>query len=115
MTRTSLAIGLLALPGVLAAQSASLPLKMAPKPTTPAITPADLMSRLYVFADDSMMGRQAGTIYHDKGTNYIAKELARIGLKPGGDNETYFQQIPLVRRVLAQGSKVTVDGRAEIG
>ena len=31
------------------------------RPTSAAITPADLMSRLYPFADDSMMGREAGT------------------------------------------------------
>lgn len=111
MTRTSLVIGILALPGALVAQRASLPVKMDAKPTTAAITPADLMSRLYVFADDSMMGRQAGTIYHDKATNYIAKELARIGLKPGGENGTYFQQIPMIRRVIAQSTTVTVDGR----
>ena len=69
------------------------------------------MSRLYLFADDSMMGRAAGTIYHDKGTDYIARELARVGLNPGGDNGTFFQQIPLVRRTLAAGTKITADGR----
>src|SRR4030095_7101696 len=31
-----------------------LPLKHAPEPTAAAITPADLMTRLYIFADDSM-------------------------------------------------------------
>ena len=31
-----------------------LPLKHDPQPTTPEITPADLMTRLYIFADDSM-------------------------------------------------------------
>ena len=34
----------------------ALPLKYKPMPTTAAITPGDLMSRLYVFADDSMRG-----------------------------------------------------------
>jgi len=95
-----------------AAQRATLPLKFDPRPTTAAITPADLMTRLYIFADDSMMGRQAGTVYHDKGTSYIARELARIGVQPAGENGTYFQQIPLVSRALASGTTVTVDGRA---
>jgi hypothetical protein len=35
------------------------PQKRAPKPTSAAINEADLMSRLYVFADDSMEGRNA--------------------------------------------------------
>jgi hypothetical protein len=112
MIRRSLsALTLLAIPCVLASQQRPLPIKLTAKPTTAAITPVDLMSRLYLFADDSMMGRAAGTVYHDKGTDYIARELARVGLKPGGDNGTYFQQIPLMRRNLAEGTKVTVDGR----
>ena len=88
-----------------------LPLKHAPRPTTPAITPADLMTRLYIFADDSMMGRAAGTVHHDKGVEYIARELRRLGLQPAGENGTYFQHIPLVIRNLTSGSSITVDGR----
>ena len=38
-----------------------LPMKHTGKPTVPAITPADAMTRLYIFADDSMMGREAGS------------------------------------------------------
>jgi len=106
---------MLALSSILAAQAPKqrvpLPLKYAAKPTTGAITPTDLMSRVYVFADDSMMGRNAGTIYHDKGTAYIARELARLGLKPAGDSGTYFQQIPLVQRTLAEGARMTIEGR----
>jgi hypothetical protein len=32
-----------------------------PTPTTAAITPADLQTRLYIFADDSMQGRLLAT------------------------------------------------------
>src|SRR5690348_16565764 len=51
----------------LAAQT-SLPLKHAPQPTTSAITTGDLMTRLYLIADDSMKGRQAGSEEHQKVT-----------------------------------------------
>src|SRR5207253_10867959 len=78
-----------------------LPMKHAAEPTVAAITPLDLMTRLYIFADDSMMGRAAGTIYHDNGIDYIAGELSRLGLKPGGDKGTYFQHIPLLSRAPA--------------
>jgi len=109
MNRTSFAaLGLLALPCALMAQQ-RLPLKLTPKPTVPEITPADLMTRVYAFADDSMMGRQTGTVYHDKGTDYIARELSRLGLKPGGDNGTFFQSFPT--RGLANDVKLRVDGR----
>jgi hypothetical protein len=72
-----------------------LPLKYVGKPTAAAITPADLMTRLYIFADDSLMGREVGTEYHLKATSYIENELRKLGLLPGGDNGTYFQNLPL--------------------
>ena len=88
---------LLVLTSVLAAQ-APLPLKHAPKPTTGAITTGDLMTRLYIIADDSMKGRQAGSEGHQMTTAYIASELKRMGLDPAGDSGGYFQYVPLVRR-----------------
>jgi hypothetical protein len=111
MKRSSL-IAIVLLPAALAAQTKTNPLKYPAKPTVPAITPADLMSRLYGFADDSMMGRAAGTIWHDKGVDYIGREVARLGLKPGGDNGTFFQRIPLAVHAIASDTKITVDGRS---
>ena len=112
MTRLSIAaLGWLAVPCALAAQARQNPVSLAPRPTTGAITAADAMTRVYIFADDSMMGRQTGTVYHDKGTNYIARELTRLGLRPAGDSGTYFQRLPIVFRNVAQGAKFTVDGK----
>ncbi|HEY6219012.1 MAG TPA: hypothetical protein VIV65_03075, partial [Gemmatimonadaceae bacterium] len=99
----------------LSAQGKSLPLKHAPQPTSAAITPGDLMTRLYIFADDSMMGRAAGTVYNNKGTDYIAGELKKLGLKPGGDSGTYFQQLPLVGLRVSTTKPLTVDGRQFYG
>jgi hypothetical protein len=78
--------------------AAALPLKHAPRPTAAPITAADLMTRLYIFADDSMMGREAGTVGNMKGNAYIERELRRLGLRPAGENGTYFQTVPYVRR-----------------
>jgi hypothetical protein len=72
-----------------------LPLKYSGKPTTPAITAADLMTRLYIYADDSLMGRQVGTEYNLKATAYIEREVRRMGLVPAGEAGGYFQNIPL--------------------
>jgi hypothetical protein len=80
-------------------------------PTSAAISVEDLRLRLEIVAHDSMMGRQAGTIYNDKATDWIASEAARIGLLPAGENGSFFQQIPLVRRVFAAGT-LTVAGQA---
>ncbi len=87
----------------------TLPLKFDGPPTTGAITPLDLMTRLYKFADDSMMGRLAGTTWNDKGTDYIASEVKRLGLTPAGD-DGYFQH-PLVSKAFADSSWIAVGGK----
>ena len=51
----------------------------APAQTRTAINSADLRSRLYLYADDSMMGRAAGTEYNLKATAYVAAEARRVG------------------------------------
>src|SRR2546428_4377576 len=63
--------------------------------TVNAITSGDLRTRSYIFADDSMQGRRAGTPGKVRGNAYIAGELLRLGLKPGGDDGGYLQRIPL--------------------
>jgi hypothetical protein len=104
---------LFALASPVAAQSATtLPFKLAPKPTAAAISEADLMTRLYIFADDSMQGRQFGREGNMKGTDYIARELKRLGLEPMGDNGTYFQSLPVVVRKYTEQSMLAVDGKA---
>ncbi len=79
-------------------------------PTTAAITAEDLRTRLYAFAHDSMMGRQFGTEGDIKGTQYIANELARIGVRPGGDGGTYFQTVPAFRVSMAPSAQLFLDG-----
>ena len=70
------------------------PAVWAPRPTVAAITANDLRTRLYAFADDSMMGRRIGELGNFKGTAYIAAEFKRIGLRPAGDGGTFFQNLP---------------------
>lgn len=65
--------------------------------TEAAITANDLRTRLYQYADDSMMGREAGTFGNAKATDYVAAEFKRLGLVPAGENGTYFQVVPYGR------------------
>jgi hypothetical protein len=107
-TATGVALGvLLAAPAPAHAQAAAarppaspkpmadLPLKHTGQPTTAAISPADLMTRVYIYADDSLMGRQVGTEYNLKATAYIEREVRRLGLVPAGEAGGYYQNIPL--------------------
>ncbi|HYH82376.1 MAG TPA: M28 family peptidase [Longimicrobium sp.] len=110
----TLAAATLAVAGLAATAAAQgeLPRMHAPRPTTAALSPADLMTRLYVLADDSMMGREAGTRGNVKGTDYVAAEFRAIGLEPMGEQGGYFQAVPLVHRGLQPGASVMVDGAA---
>ena len=113
LTAAALAPALLAAQAPKAAAAAPagpLPHKHAPQATTPNITASDLMTRLYIFADDSMMGREAGTLGNVKGTDYIAAEVKRLGLVPAGENGGYFQTIPLKTRVVDTTSTLAVAG-----
>ncbi|MEK6611953.1 MAG: M28 family peptidase [Gemmatimonadota bacterium] len=80
------------------ANAQQLPVKRPAKPFNPGITAEDLMSRLYVYADDSLGGRSSGTPENDKATAIIADWAKKMGLAPMGDSGTFFQTVPLVRR-----------------
>src|ERR1700759_821908 len=68
------------------------------------ITQADLKSDLFVMAGDSMRGREGGTIDELNASMWLAERCRAIGLKPGGDNGTYFQFFPLERFRISSGS-----------
>jgi Peptidase family M28 len=77
--------------------------------TSRALTAADLRTRLFALAHDSMMGRAPGDVGNYKATAYIAAEFARLGLRPAGDSGTWFQTVPFFRRTIDPGAKLRVD------
>jgi hypothetical protein len=88
------------------------PLTWKPRATVADITANDLRTRLYQFADDSMLGRRIGEPGNAKGTAYIAREFQRLGLKPGGENGTYFQNLPYGTTGFdSANATLTVNGR----
>ena len=70
------------------------------RPPTPvpsaAVTARSLRTRLAAFAHDSMMGRQAGTFWNEKATEYVAAQFRALGVEPAGENGTYFQFVPRI-------------------
>ena len=95
---------------VASSATGELPRTHRAEPTTAAITPADLMSRLYVFADDSTQGRESGTRGNVIATDWIAREMMRMGLRPGGEYGTWFQTVPILIAVMDTTRTLTVDG-----
>ena len=83
-----------------------------PAPTRAAITEADLRRRLFAIADDSMMGRETGSLGAFKAADYAAAEFRRLGLEPAGENDTYFQTVPFWVAAVEPKSRIAVNGRA---
>ena len=100
------------LSSVVAQPPTKLPRTHTPEPTSADINVKDLMTRLYLFADDSMLGREAGKVGNAKGTDYIAREAMRLGLRPAGDNGGYFQTIPFGTLGTDSASALSVGGAA---
>ena len=46
-------------------------------------------------AHDMLEGREAGTRGYDVAAHYVAETFRGIGLDPGGDDGSYYQQVPL--------------------
>lgn len=76
----------------LAAQSADL------KAAAASITPADVARRINIIADDSMGGRDTPSPGLEKTAQYVADEFKRFGLKPAGENGTWFQRYTISHR-----------------
>jgi Zn-dependent M28 family amino/carboxypeptidase len=60
-----------------------------------SIDPENIRAHVRFLADDLLEGRGPGTRGGDIAAKYIASQFALDGLKPAGDNGTYFQKVPL--------------------
>ena len=117
-SRAALLVAVAPLVSTLAAQQscpavsgAKMPLTYRGGATVPDITACDLMTRLYIYAADSMRGREAGSPDAIRATAYIESEVRRLGLLPGGDKGTYFQYMPVTVRAVSSTSTLTVGSK----
>src|SRR5712672_1385670 len=46
-------------------------------------------------SDDSMEGRDTGTAAHQRAAEYVAARFKAAGLRPAGENGSYFQTVPM--------------------
>src|SRR5438128_4446616 len=76
------------------------------------ITAAQMKDYLYFIASDEMEGRDTPSRGLDTVAKFIAFNLSRWGLKPAGDNGTYFQRIALQRIKLdAANTRMEINGQ----
>ncbi len=99
-------IGLFTAPVSLTAQQVSTPGAMS------QIREADLRRDLFAMAGDAMRGREAGTLDEMRASIWTAEQLAAIGVKPMGDEGTWFQWFNVRRtRISTISSSVRIGGR----
>src|SRR6186997_1251060 len=84
-----------------------------PPPSGPAedqITAASLVNHLKVLASDEYEGRAPATPGGALTTEYLAKQLADLGIEPGAPDGTFFQQVPIVESVVERNFVLSVPG-----
>lgn len=107
-------MAVLSMMAVGACSTASAPGTPETAPTGPAVDVDRLESTLYAFADDSMMGREAGTEGHRRAARYLEDRARAYGLEPAGEDGTYLQEVPLVRRSMTSSLEAPF-GSVEVG
>lgn len=70
----------------------------------PAISAERIKADVAYLASDRLEGRGPGTRGEELTIDYLAAEFKKAGLKPIGENGTYFQPVPLVRVITSPKS-----------
>jgi hypothetical protein len=86
-------LSFLALACSLAAPAA---MAQAPAKALQAISGESFVANIKTLASDDFEGRGPGTAGDAKTTAFLQREFAKLGLKPGNPNGSYFQEVPVV-------------------
>src|SRR5436190_21626749 len=62
---------------------------------TSALSVQRYFRHVYYLASDALKGRGNGTPELQTASEYIANQFRKFGLKPAGDNDTYFQNFQI--------------------
>ncbi len=74
----------------------SVSVLLAAKSHTPKIAAERIRQHVKYLSSDALEGRGTGQKGGDAAADYIAAQFKSYGLKPAGENGTYFQSVPLV-------------------
>ncbi len=80
-------------------------------PGLSAIKESDLKTDLFEMASDAMRGRRAGTLDELRAAAWVAQRAQEAGLKPAGDDGTYFQFFNLKRTTTSETSTIQINGK----
>ena len=73
---------------------------------TSTVSKSDIEGHIYFLASDELKGRQTGSEELDIAAAYIANTLRKFGVKPAGDDNSYYQNVPMEK--VSAPTKITV-------
>ena len=77
----------------------------------PVFTPERVEATVRFLSDDLLEGRDTGSTGHEIAARYVASRFAELGLKPAGDEGSYFQRVTLQQTdPAANPGSITVSG-----
>jgi hypothetical protein len=79
-------------PTLLLSVSLAAPAQSSQKPDAPTQA---WWSQTVALSNDKMEGRDTGSEAYERAARYVADQFQSAGLKPAGDNETFFQRVPM--------------------
>lgn len=89
------------------ADPTTLPMPL-PTSTEPEIRKEDLHARIAALSDDAFEGRAPGAEVGERAADWIAEEMARIGLQPGGPGGSFFQDVGMVEQTIDEAASSLV-------
>ena len=78
------------------------------KPLVSALKETDLRKDMYELAADQFWGREAGTLDELKVSMWLADKAKEAGMKPAGDNGTFFQFFDMYRHQVTPQSSLRI-------
>src|SRR6478672_363130 len=73
---------------------------VAAAPPSPDFSADRFKAHVTFLADDTLEGREAGTRGHEIAARYIASQFALLGVKPAGNDRTYYENVDFVESAL---------------
>src|SRR5579871_6289807 len=80
---------------------------------TSQISGERMRAHVKFLSDDLLEGRGVGTRGGELAAKYIAAQFALIGAKPAGDNNTFFQPVPMVGVTTEPNSTLSAESRGK--
>jgi Zn-dependent M28 family amino/carboxypeptidase len=108
-----LSSGLLLYATILLTAACAQPAPPAAPPAGPALSEINarsLTAHLKMLASDSFEGRAPATRGGQLASEYLATQLAVLGIEPAGDDGTYFQNVPIVESNVERTFVLSVPG-----